>query len=200
MINLAAIVSGLLPFNEGNLTATYKTLLKTNGWGQAFPAIVKDLPSRELFNELFAFLVLDELGLPVPPAYLGLVPLSETRVVKAPVLPNGQKLVFASAEVPSPSLKMAAGLDGSPTNKKIQLCLERFVPLIAKWGQLGELYAFDSWVANVDRNLGNILFGGVSTEGTPSLWLIDHGKAFTSDNWTSMDLLPDVTYPNKLTG
>ncbi|QJF51983.1 hypothetical protein [Roseobacter ponti] len=198
MIDFASVVSSLLPFHEQNINATFKALAKPVDESGPFAAIVKDLQPRELFNELFSFLVLRELGLPVPKAYLGLIPIAEGQLKKSPVMPNGQRLAFLTTEVPSPSLKIAAGLQGKPSKHLIDVCLDRVVPLLATWPQLGELYAFDGWIANVDRNLGNILFGRRSSNGSPDIWLIDHGKAFTSEHWSSTHLIPDKSYANKL--
>ena len=199
MITLTSVVGGLRPFNHGNINETFKALVKSSSLEPAFPAVIKDLPHRELFNELFAFIVLRELGLPVPTAYIGQVDSSETKITKAPLLPNGNRLVFVSAEMPTPSFKFITGLNSTSTSHQIQLCLEHFVPMIAKWGMLGELYAFDLWNANIDRNLGNILLGGLSTAGVANVWLIDHGRSFSSENWQARDLKPDIDYKNKLT-
>jgi len=187
-----------MPFNEGNVTKTFRALVQPSKGGQSFPAIIKDLPQRELFNELVCFLVLQEMGLPVPLGYLGIVGATETGISLGPVLPEGQKLVFVSKEIPTPNLKLAIALPASPTPPQIEKCLRRVVPEIAKWNLLGELYAFDTWVANIDRNLGNILYGGLLSNGTPDIWIIDHGRSFTSEAWQSKDLIPDRSYKNML--
>lgn len=44
--------------------------------------------------------------------------------------------------------------------------------LLRSWKHLVPLAAFDEWLANTDRNLGNILYVA------NSLWLIDHADAF----------------------
>jgi hypothetical protein len=57
------------------------------------------------------------------------------------------------------------------------------------------MYAFDSWVANTDRHDGNILHGS-----DMSVWLIDHGRCLTGENWQPADLIPNQVYDNKLKG
>ena len=197
MINSVSVVGGLLPFNYGNVNQTFKALVVSSSSPDPFAAIVKDLPHRELFNELISFLVLQGLGLPVPEAYIGLVPSSEASISEAPKVGEDLRAVFVSKEVPSPSLRMVSGLDSSATNVQLHTCLEKLVPQIAKWAMLGELYAFDSWIANIDRNLGNLLFSG-SASGEPDVWIIDHGKTLTSESWQPADLKPDDEYINKL--
>tara|TARA_R110002051_G_scaffold57104_11_gene105907 strand:+ start:3199 stop:3708 length:510 start_codon:yes stop_codon:yes gene_type:complete len=79
-----------------------------------------------------------------------------------------------------------------------RICLEKFVPKLAVWKRLGELYAFDTWVANTDRNLGNLLYGGNASNGEPEIWLIDHGRSFTGESWGPSDLVPERLYQNLL--
>jgi hypothetical protein len=50
MIKLASVMGGLLPFNEENVNETFKALVKSQDRVNAFPAVIKDLPHRELFN------------------------------------------------------------------------------------------------------------------------------------------------------
>ena len=64
---------------------------------------------------------------------------------------------------------------------------------ILEWGDLGHLYAFDSWMANIDRHAGNLLFGGKN-----EIWLIDHGYCFSGPTWQPGDLDPNGEYRNRL--
>lgn len=198
MIDRVFIYNGLVPFKNFNVNSTFKALAQPFGGGPAFMTVVKDLPVRELFNELFAFLVLHELALPVPRSYVGFVDASLPEVSKAPPDGQGHRVVFASEEIPAPSLRFTTGLPSPSTFQEEQFLLDHIVPLISSWKGLGELYAFDEWVANVDRNVGNLLLGPKSTKSNPEVWLIDHGMAFTSPSWTAGELLPNADYLNKL--
>src|SRR5690606_22477174 len=64
---------------------------------------------------------------------------------------------------------------------------------ILAWADLGHLYAFDSWIANIDRHPGNLLFGGKD-----EIWLIDHGHCFSGPTWEPSDLDPGAAYRNRL--
>ncbi len=64
---------------------------------------------------------------------------------------------------------------------------------IAKWVDLGRLYAFDAWIANIDRHPGNLLFGSRG-----DTWLIDHGHCFTGPAWKPEDLDPAYEFMNRL--
>lgn len=66
--------------------------------------------------------------------------------------------------------------------------------LIRKWTQLLPTVAFDEWVANPDRNLGNIIYVA------SALWLIDHAEAFCGSArglFSFTDLQADL-FANKL--
>ncbi|GLQ25785.1 hypothetical protein [Sulfitobacter pacificus] len=198
MVELVSVMGGLLPFKQGNLNQTFKALVQPKGFNAPFSAIVKDLPIRELFNELVSFVVLRALGLPIPSVYLGMVGGETQHLSKAPSLGNGSKLVYVSEEIPSPSLKMAMGWRDGQSEEACMACLSKFVPQIACWDKLGELYAFDTWLANTDRNLGNIVFGGKGSDGEPKVWLIDHGRSFTGEAWKPGDLVPEKSFTNML--
>lgn len=198
MVELVSVLGGLLPFKQGNINQTFKALVQPNGVKRPFASVVKDLPVKELFNEVVSFVVLRALGLPVPTVFLGVVEGEGHKLTKAPVLVNGKRLVYVSQEIPSPSLKMAMGWANGQSEAACVACLKKYVPKIAKWDKLGELYAADTWLANTDRNLGNIIYGGTTTNGEPEVWLIDHGKSFTGDAWQPKDLIPEQKYSSKL--
>lgn len=52
------------------------------------------------------------------------------------------------------------------------------------------LIAFDEWVANTDRNAGNILFGANAN------YVIDHGSMPVKMNWGQADLQSGECYKN----
>jgi hypothetical protein len=99
---------------------------------------------------------------------------------------DGSRLVFVSVDVKVPNVTYR--WQGSDEAGRKALLAE-----ITKWGDLGHLYAYDAWIANVDRHAGNLLFGGNS-----EFWLIDHGHCFTGPNWQPEQLDPDAEYRNRL--
>lgn len=184
-IRLATVLLGAKGFNEGNVNDTFRGPVLTDD-GQERLAIIKDLNLVELCNELVVFCLARESSLPIPDCYLGLVRPGTLSVSKAPQLQDGSRLVFVSVDVKVPNVTYQ--WIGSDDAGKGALIAE-----IAKWSDLGNLYAFDAWVANTDRNTGNFLFGGDN-----EYWLIDHGHCFTGPNWHPENLKPDGEYLNKL--
>jgi hypothetical protein len=55
--------------------------------------------------------------------------------------------------------------------------------MIKAWKRIGEVGAFDEWIANGDRHSDNLML-----DGTGDFWLIDHSHALTGPNWTPASL------------
>jgi hypothetical protein len=185
-IQLATVLPGAMPFKEGNVNETYRgqVLLSDNS---VRGAILKDLDARQLANELLVSALAQQAGLPTPEAYLALVRGGDLPVVHGPSLPDGNRLVFASADVKVPNITFRAR--GASAEEQ-----QRLVDEILEWAGLGGLYGFDAWVANIDRHPGNLLFGGKE-----QVWLIDHGHCLSGPSWTPEDLQEDGDYQNRLT-
>lgn len=110
--------------------------------------------------ELMCAVIGRALKLPIPEPFIvaiqpGLLP--ESKLLN-PHLPC---LAFASLDV-----------GGSTFSQLLRANSDSATAMLMKWEHLIPVTTFDEWVANRDRNLGNILF--VSNV----LWLIDHAEAF----------------------
>lgn len=184
-IELATVLLGATAFDENNVNDTFRGQVLTSS-GDVRHAIIKDLNLVQLCNELIAHSLAREIGLPIPDCYLGLARPEVLAVSRAPATSNFDRLVFVSVDVKVPNVTYR--LTGSDVAGKRALFDQ-----IAKWGDLGHLYAFDTWIANVDRHCGNLLFGGPD-----EFWLIDHGHCFTGPNWEADQLDPDSEYRNRL--
>jgi hypothetical protein len=184
-IKLATVLLGATPFKEGNVNDTYRgpVLIDESTVKQA---IIKDLNPLELCNELLAHCLAKKFGLPIPDCYLGLVRPNILTASKGPVLSDSSRLVFVSVDVKVPNVTFR--LTGSNTDGQKALLAE-----MAGWTGLGSLYAFDAWIANVDRHPGNFLFGNPG-----DAWIIDHGHSFTGATWNVDDLDPAKEFANRL--
>lgn len=185
-VSTASIAAGLRPFREGNVSETSKGLVQ-NASGSSFAAIVKDLPAKELFNELVASAILKAAKLPAPTAYLGRLADGPDKTKHAPLMSDGARLLFVSTEVGSPSLRA--------TSQSNTALAKSLVSLLCDWDRLGEVYSFDAWVANVDRHTGNILLSG-----SLEVWLIDHGYMLTGPKWRADQLDGSRYFRSKLEG
>ncbi len=184
-VELATVLAGAVGFKEGNINDTYRgQVLRSNG--TIVSAVLKDVPSKELANELVAFVLARLLSLPTPDALLAQVDPQTLATVKGPQTSDGRRLMLASVDVGVPNLQFrytAADLSGRA----------RLLGAITAWPSLGRLYGFDGWIANIDRHAGNLLFGSGA-----EAWLIDHGWAFTGPGWSKDSLDPIGTYRHRL--
>ncbi len=184
-IQLATVLLGATEFSENNVNDTFRGQI-LDSEGRTRPAIIKDLDAIQLCNELLAHCIAREVGLPIPDCYLGLARHGVMRLTKAPPVSGNSRLVFASVDVKVPNVVYR--WRGSNLEARKALLGE-----ISKWGNLGHLYAYDTWIANIDRHAGNLLFGG-----NGEFWLIDHGHCFTGPTWSPDDLDPESEYRNRL--
>ena len=180
--SLAQVLGGAVAFNAGNINDTYRGVIRTNVGDR--PAIIKDLPPRELANEVLAAGLGLAARLPIPPAYLAFASPDRLAAKYGPQL-DGGRLLFASVDVGQPQVAM--------------LCRDRgnaaVLGRLAAWAEAGRMYGFDALVANIDRHAGNLLFSG-----DQEVWMIDHGHCFTGPEWGHSDLTPpDVRVANRLT-
>ena len=188
-VELATVIGTPTAFKDGgiaNLSDTYRgqILLQSGATRSAF---LKDIPQRELANEVMAAALAFELGLAVPDGYIAAVTGGTSTTKNAPRTPEGIPLLFASADVAVPSIAqvVSPGVDAT--------WAIRFIAQLILKGDVGAFYGFDSWVANIDRHIANLLF-----DGQGQAWLIDHGRCFTGPAWVAADLDPGGTYRNRL--
>lgn len=62
---------------------------------------------------------------------------------------------------------------------------------IEAWNKNDMLIAFDEWIANTDRNAGNLIFG------QNVIYVIDHGSSPVKMDWTLSSLIADQCYNNR---
>lgn len=183
-VGLATLLAGAAPFNAGNVNETYRGQIRL-ARGETAQAIVKDLSLRQLTNELLASTLAQAVGLPTPQVYLTVARPEVLALSQAPHLHDGNRLVFASVDAKTPSV--AFHYEQNP-----ELAPSLIAALIA-WDNLGRCYGFDTWIANIDRHAGNLLFGGPK-----DVWLIDHGHAFTGPIWRVGELVPTSGYAHRM--
>lgn len=184
MVEFGTVLPGAVSFREGNVSDTYRGQILRADLSTA-NAILKDVPLKEMANELISFVIARYLSLPIPDLLLAQADPSDLHVTKGPVTRDGRRLVLASVDVNVPSITFRYTQDVPGR--------ARLLGALTAWPPLGRLYAFDAWIANVDRHAGNLLFGSGA-----EAWLIDHGYAFTGPMWSAGGLDPSAAYRHRL--
>jgi hypothetical protein len=144
---------------------------------------------RGLTNEIIGHVLAHHAGLPQPKGALIYVATDTLRQIHpGDVFTDPDYLCFASLEAHNPYDRTTGMVRVIYRNlvKDIQFAL-------LQWPALPLLMAFDSWVANIDRNTGNII-----QSGTDNYFILDHGHLLTGPNWTPSDLRSEKDFVNKL--
>jgi hypothetical protein len=191
-VGLARVMAGATSFKDAgiaNVNDTYRGQILTEN-GELKAAILKDLPPKELANEVLAASLAALIGLPVPSAFVGITAPNSPCASRSR-LPDGAGLMFASTDIGFPSVAQYLLLRAEPLSLAR---LEPIVDVLIEQPWLGDLYAFDAWAANIDRHPGNVLFGVGA-----GAWIIDHGHCFTGPTWVPADLVPAGKFRHRLT-
>lgn len=163
--------------------AYVKMFATTNGEGAAL---------RGLVNEVAGYFCAKAAELPVAPR-AGLIVLDGSMLSDPPewMRPGSLYVGWWTEDVGYPSIKATFKWDALPAGSMVQLeALAEIRATLLKYPGTPSIIALDDLIANIDRNLGNILC-------VPhGLSLIDHGHCLTGPAWTATDLIPDSTYRN----
>lgn len=141
-------------------------------------------------NEITGYILGKQAGLPVPEkcAFIALPQYIKDRV-KAFKNEECYEFGFVVSESPGATPNTLLKLVNLPDSAIVQI----FMQVIEKWPLTAKLIAFDEWLANCDRNLGNFLI-----EPSGNVQIIDHSNLPVDLNWIPADLVPTRVYENKL--
>lgn len=168
-ILLASLSTWLGTATEGRDSETHKVVLShpprhnTTAYLKLYDA------PRQAIAELIASQLGRALGLSIPQPFLVVVDRS-LLPVSSKFHGAGLTWAFASAQAGETPVSFARLI-----NREAHGALH----LLETWPQADSTAAFDEWLANTDRNLGNIMYDGHGR----TFWLIDHGRALTGEYW-----------------
>ena len=146
------------------------------------PIYLRVASPAPLLAELLCCVIARGLGLPAPEPFAVLVPPG--------ALPGSR---FASSV--EPKLYVAtADLGGNSFTQLLNGNSESAKSLLRKWDQLVPVTVLDEWLANTDRNFGNLLWV------SHTIHIIDHADAFGGSALELFGLtdLCEVVFENKL--
>ena len=152
-VDVGLMLPGPQPFDDCNVNPTLKAHVKTHD--EVLVAYVKKVSPRKLYVECVCALLGRYLGLPIPKPIIVKVTSDSSDDV-----PLGRyELAFGSQDAGYPSFRRYA------QNQEAYEKLKEFSKTI-------DVGLFDEWVANWDRNIGNILY-----DGGGDFSFIDHENA-----------------------
>ncbi|MCA9462479.1 MAG: hypothetical protein KC590_10140 [Nitrospira sp.] len=184
-IELAALLPGAqLVTGQGNVEETWISEI----YAESGPTVayVKVLNQNQLASEVVCALIGMALNLNIPKPYLVLAEKQNLPGSKKWLDGQNQKICFGSENAKSPSFRQLLTLN--PNRKKA------IWNILLKWDGFKETAWFDEWIANDDRNVGNVLWDG------KKFWLIDHSHSLTGPDWVPNDLLNGKKVLNRFLG
>lgn len=125
----------------------------------AIPVYMRLGPVRSTVAELVSGCMARALGLPAPEVFVVLIPAG---AIRSRLVAGAQThLCVATRDVGGATFTQLLNRDAAGAHA-----------LLMGWPQLGEVTAFDEWLANIDRNLGNLLYAA------NTIHIIDHAEGF----------------------
>ncbi|EHZ2549489.1 HipA family kinase [Vibrio vulnificus] len=154
-VEFATMLPGAVPFKDSNRNPTWRAHIRLQN--ETKVAFVKLIEPRAIFVECACALLGRALGLPIPKPLVVLI-TSES----LDCFSEGQHvLAYGSEDVKHPSFLRMFTDD-----------YDSAFELLSKHPKLLDISVFDEWIANSDRNLANMLFGGKD-----DIYFIDHELA-----------------------
>lgn len=170
--------------SEGRIADTHICNINWND-GKTTRAYVKRFRESEqigLLNEITGYILARHSQLPVP-LRAGLIKLNPEAFKDSSLF---GEWAFVISEV--------SGLTpGSYYNRDALAECKSLMNLVASWSKVSDTIAFDDWIANEDRNLGNLVVAG-----RDNIFLIDHSNIPFVLNWTAQMLDPNRESKNAL--
>lgn len=157
MIRKALLLPGSSPVGIG-ITGAQRGVADTGD--ETIAVIWKPVPTAELAAELFCAVLARELALPAPEPFLLFDPVEG-------------RYLFGSADLEYPNSLRRFNVN--PSNPSFA-AVAALKSIIVGWSRAREVAAFDEWIHNRDRNLGNLLY--VTND---EFAIIDHGKSLDVD-------------------
>lgn len=153
MIRVGRIVNVLGDADSG-LFGAKRVKLALPGKRYEISAFAKKLNDTDFLVELLTALIGIEIGLPIPEPVIA-------------ITEDGKDAWFASVDVKHPDLTRRLNLsNGQIVDDAHNTAL---LSTLADWPCICDAIGFDEWIANGDRNTGNILY-----DGRQQFYLIDH--------------------------
>ncbi len=185
LLNQASLRSVLSRPNEGVMAFTLLCLVE---WPdgvqrQSYVKIFSQAQGLGIFNEILGYLLTKAEELPVAPkAGVLILPEELKKEITYPVAPVAFLTSKVNGNSPSSFYNLGQALQ-----------FECLCKIIDGWEKLPQTIAFDEWVANQDRNLGNVIIDANFT-----VTLIDHSNMPIDLDWTVAMLDAEIEPRNVL--
>ena len=186
---------------EGADGATHIALVDFDGSERGIRAVVKLYPkdSMGIYNEIIGYMLASSLKIPQP-SRAAVFPIEVAMLHEVPTwMPTEAQywLAWCTEWIPKKSIKpwfnKIKGIQGKPPDKKTRKAYRRISADLKRWLKAPNTASFDDWVANNDRNMGNLI-----RMGRGDYRIIDHGRLFNAEPWFMNQVDANQQYQNTL--
>ena len=176
---------------EGNQAFTHAALIRVGIQTRRYYIKCYQHAAKPLFNEISGFLLAAEAGVPqadsaaliaLPGQFMEKIYPSKGFSTQQHWLCWCTSAVASANATHRPSATTYFNCDFSAIADDLRI-----------WKELPLLLAFDEWVANIDRNTGNLIRLSAGDYA-----VIDHGAILTGPDWIGDLLAPIASYTNKI--
>jgi len=158
-VDIGIMLPGAQKFNDKNVNVTWKAHIQTHEG--TVVGFVKLIEPRKIYVECVCAVIGRAIGLPIPKPLIVRIPHESL-----PEVPIGENwLAFASQDAEYPSFRRFFNQNNQEAINKL-----------LKFNKSVDIAAFDEWIGNWDRNIGNILY-----DGGDDYSFIDHENAISGD-------------------
>lgn len=149
--------------------------------GEERHVYAKFMPLRKLINEIISYRAAKSIGLPIPESFIVLCRAELFDCTDQNIVRHVDAYVgYASTVCGGSLLKRISHLmdDDDFTEEEWDNANEVIDSILSEWPHLASVICFDQWIANSDRNPGNLL----QTQDD-KIHIIYHESAFFSSEW-----------------
>lgn len=163
--------------SSGQRAMTHMALFSENRhvFVKAYPVAA----NRSLLNDVIGYVMAKHAGINQPDAGLILLPISLFGANQALIGNGTHAQCFASTACSDLAGRVCGSLFAFLGNSPSLAHKE-----LEGWNGFPKLVAFDAWISNVDRHIGNLLYVGPG-----QLMPIDHSDVLTGPQWTIDNLV-----------
>jgi len=164
-------------------------------------AVVKVYPESSLgiINEIIGYALARSLAIPQP-EHAAVFMLQTDRLPKKPTWMKDDEaewIAFCTSWIPKKTCKPwfnnMRGAQENPPDKKTRKAWAKISAELNQWLHATRTCAFDHWVGNSDRNIGNLI-----RMGKGSFSVIDHGQLLGGEPWLQGGVNINSVWDNKL--
>lgn len=173
----------------GLMTHVAEVIWSDNVQRESYVKFYSESKKRALLNEAIGYLLISSLKLPQPD-FAGFMAFEISQELTPDIwdqvsdVDRYRGVTYAWVCTNTNGINRRVELDQASTPEIKEYLAGHLIEALKNWEKLPHLIMCDDWLANNDRNLGNLL-----ELPNKTFTLIDHGGILYGDNWSPWDIM-----------